>query len=124
MRIVVFLSVAAVALALANGARSAYRDRYCSATGDYCTSATRSDGTVKLRLATFAFSGRYKLCVKPSTGARTCKTFPLWRRSGQWVSDVVWYRHFPNRGTGIYTVTWFYTGTRLGPPLSFLVTDS
>src|SRR4051812_29376486 len=119
MRIVAFLTFAAVALALATGARSAYRDKYCSATGDYCTSATRSDGTVKLRLATFAFSGRYKLCVKPSSGARLCKTFPLRRRSGQWVSEVRWYRQFPNAGTGFYTVTWFYGKARLGPPLTF-----
>jgi hypothetical protein len=81
-------------------------------------------GTVKLRLATFSFSGRYKLCVEPSTGARTCKTFPLIRRSGRWVSEVRWYRQFPNRGTGVYTVTWFYGGTRLGPPLTFAVADS
>jgi hypothetical protein len=87
-------------------------------------SATRLAGTVKLRLATFSFSGRYKLCVEPSTGARTCKTFPLIRRSGRWVSEVRWYRQFPNRGTGVYTVTWFYGGTRLGPPLTFAVADS
>jgi|SRR5829696_7256644 len=124
MRIALPLVAAAVALVLAAGAQSAYRDRYCSPTGDYCTSATRSGGAVKLRLATFSFPGRYKLCVKPSAGARTCKTFSLTRRSGQWVSEVRWYRHFPNRGTGIYTVTWFYGGTRLGPPLSFAVATS
>jgi hypothetical protein len=124
MRILAFLTVAAVALALATGARSAYRGKYCSPTGDYCTSATRSDGTVKLRLATFAFSGRYKLCVKPSAGGRLCKTFPLRRRSGGWVSEVRWYRHFPNAGTGLYTATWFYGKTRLGPPLTFAVAES
>ena len=124
MRIVAFVAVAAVALGLAAGARSAYRDEYCSPTGDYCTSATRSDGAVKLRLATFAFSGRYKLCVKPSAGARTCKTFPLRRRSGRWVSEVRWYRQFPNTGSGFYTATWFYGKTRLGPPLTFAVADS
>ena len=124
MRIAVAFAAAAVTLVFAAGAQSAYRDKYCSPTGDYCTSAAMSGGAVKLRLATFSFSGRYKLCVKPSIGARTCKTFPLRRRSGQWVSDVLWYRHFPNRGTGIYTVTWFYGGMRLGPPLSFAVADS
>jgi hypothetical protein len=124
MRIAVALVAAAVALVLAAGAQSAYRDRYCSPTGDYCTAATRSGGAVKLRLATFSFSGRYKLCVKPSVGARACKSFPLRRRSGQWVSDVPWYRHFPNRGAGVYTVTWFYGGTQLGPRLSFPVANS
>ena len=124
MRIAVAFVVAAVALVLAAGAQSAYRDKYCSPTGDYCTSAARSGGAVKLRLATFSFSGRYKLCVKPPSGARACKSFPLRRRSGQWVSEVFWYRQFPNRGTGIYTVTWLYGGTRLGPPLSFAVANS
>jgi hypothetical protein len=124
MRIAAALAVVGVALTFVVGAQAAYRDKYCSPTGDYCTSATRSAGTVKLRLATFSFSGRYKLCVKPSTGARTCKTFPFVRRSGQWVSEVRWYRQFPNRGTGLYTVTWFYGGTRLGPPLTFALADS
>jgi hypothetical protein len=124
MRIAVALAAVGVTLVFAAGAQSAYRNRYCSPTGDYCTSATPSGGVVKLRLATFSFSGRYRLCVKPSTGARTCKTFPLRRRSGQWVSEVAWYRQFPNRGTGIYTVTWFYGGQRLGPPLMFAVANS
>jgi hypothetical protein len=114
----------AVSLILAAAASGAYRDKYCSPTGDYCTSAERSGGAVKLRLATFSFSGRYRLCVKPTTGAATCKTFPLRRRSGQWVSSVTWYRNFPNRGTGLYTVTWRYGGVRLGPPLTFAIADS
>jgi hypothetical protein len=124
MRIAAALAVLAVALILAAVAQAALRDRYCSPTGDYCTSAARSGGAVKLRLGTFSFSGRYKLCVKPSAGAQTCKTFRLVRRSGRWVSEVRWYRHFPNLGTGLYTVTWFYRGTRLGPPLTFAVADS
>jgi hypothetical protein len=124
MKVVAGLVVATVALVFAVGAQAAFRDKYCSPTGDYCTSATRSGGAVKLRLATFSFSGRYRLCVKPSAGTRTCKTFPLMRRNGQWVSEVRWYRHFPNRGTGIYTVTWLYGGARLGPPLSFAVVNS
>jgi hypothetical protein len=97
---------------------------YCSPTGDYCTSATRSAGAVKLRLATFSFSGRYKLCVKRAGGVQTCKTFRLVRRSSRWVSEVTWYKQFPNGGTGIYTATWFYGGARLGPPLTFAVANS
>jgi hypothetical protein len=114
----------AVSLALAAGASGAFRDKYCSPTGDYCTSAERSGGAVKLRLATFSFSGRYRLCVKPTRRAVTCKTFPLRRRSGQWVSSVTWYKSFPTHGTGLYTVTWHYGGVRLGPPLTFAVADS
>lgn len=116
--------VAGLSLVLAAAASGALRDRYCSPTGDYCTSAERSAGAVKLRLATFSFSGRYRLCVKPTSRARTCKTFPLRRRSGQWVSEVRWYTNFPNHGTGLYAVTWHYGGVRLGPPLTFAVADS
>ena len=122
MKLAIALSAAVVALALAAAAPGANPDRYCSPTGDYCTAATRSAGAVKLRLATFSFSGRYRLCVKK--GAQTCKSFPLRKRGEQWVSEVTWYKNFPNRGTGIYTVTWFYGGVRLGPPLKFAVANS
>jgi hypothetical protein len=114
----------AVSLVLAAVASGASRDKYCSPTGDYCTSSERSGGAVKLRLATFSFSGRYRLCVKPTRGAATCKTFPLRPRNEQWVSSVTWYRNFPAYGTGRYTVTWHYGGVRLGPPLTFVVANS
>jgi hypothetical protein len=113
-----------VSLLLASAAGAAMRDRYCSPTGDYCTSAQRSGGAVKLRLATFSFSGRYRLCVKPIRRAATCKSFPLRRRGDQWLSEVTWYKNFPNLGTGLYTVTWHYGGVRLGPPLTFAVANS
>jgi hypothetical protein len=113
-----------VSLLLASVAGAAMRDRYCSPTGDYCTSAQRSGGAVKLRLATFSFSGRYRLCVKPTRRTATCKSFPLRRRGDQWLSEVTWYKNFPNLGTGLYTVTWHYGGVRLGPPLTFAVANS
>jgi hypothetical protein len=113
-----------VALALAPGASARFRDRYCSPTGDYCTSAQKQAGAVKLTLSTFSFSGRYRLCVKPTVGVRTCKSFPLRRRGDVWRSVVTWHRNFPNRGTGFYRVTWFYGGVRLGPPLNFAVANS
>jgi hypothetical protein len=124
VRAAVSLLFVLAVLVTAATAAGAYRDKYCSPTGDYCTSAVRSGGAVKLRLATFSFSGRYKLCVRRAGRARTCKTFPLLRRSGLWVSEVRWYRNFPNQGTGLYTATWFYGGTRLGPPLRFAVASS
>ena len=31
-----------------------------------------------------------------------------------WRSVVTWHRNFPNRGVGVYRVTWFYGGVRLG----------
>jgi hypothetical protein len=124
VRTAVCVLTIAVALVLCAAASGANRDRYCSPTGDYCTSAQRSAGAVKLRLGTFSFSGRYRLCVKPPARAATCKSFPLHRRGGQWLSNVTWYRNFPNRGAGIYTVTWHYGGVRLGPPLTFAIAGS
>ena len=65
MRLALGVIAIGVSLLLASAAGAAVRDRYCSPTGDYCTSAQRSGGAIKLRLATFSFSGRYRLCVKP-----------------------------------------------------------
>jgi len=124
VRLALLATAAALVLALAPGAGARIRDRYCSPTGDYCTSAQKQAGAVKLILSTFSFSGRYRLCVKPTVGAQTCKSFPLRRRGDVWRSVVTWHRNFPNRGTGIYRVTWFYRGTRLGPPLGFVVANT
>jgi hypothetical protein len=117
----VVLAVSLLPVAAASGA---VRDRYCSPTGDYCTSSGRVAGAVKLRLSTFSFPGRYRLCVKPASGAQTCKSFLLHRHGDVWRSDVTWYRNFPNRGTGLYRVTWHYSGVRLGPTLTFAVANS
>jgi hypothetical protein len=116
--------VALLVLGLAAGASGAIHDRYCSPTGDYCTSAQRKAGAIKLGLTTFSFSGRYRLCVKPTARAPTCKSFPLHRRGDLWRSDVRWHRNFPNAGTGIYRVTWHYGGSQLGPALGFVVAQS
>jgi hypothetical protein len=116
--------VVGISLVLAATAGAAMRDRYCSPTGDYCTSARKSGGAIKLRLATFSLTGRYRLCVKPTRRAATCKSFPLRRGGDQWVSEVRWYKNFPNLGTGLYTVTWHYGGVRLGPPLTFAVANN
>jgi hypothetical protein len=118
------LAVALAVSLMAAAAAGAVPDRYCSPTGDYCTSSGRVADAVKLRLSTFSFWGRYRLCVKPTSGAQTCRSFPLRRRGDVWRSDVTWYRNFPNRGTGVYRVTWHYGGVRLGPPLTFAVADS
>ena len=124
MRWALLAATAVLPLALAPGASARFRDRYCSPTGDYCTSAQMHADAVKLTLSTFSFSGRYRLCVKPTVGAQTCKSFPLRRRGDVWRSVVTWHRNFPNRGTGVYRVTWSYGGVRLGPPLNFAVANS
>ena len=82
-------------------------------------------GAVKLRLATFSFSGRYRLCVKPTRRTRDLQELPAPHAAAtSGVSEVTWYKNFPNLGTGIYTVTWHYGGVRLGPPLTFAVANS
>ena len=124
MRSAALVAVTVVTLALAAGASGALRDKYCSPTGDYCTSALKKAGTIKLTLSTFSFSGRYRLCVKPIGAAQTCKSFPLRRRGDVWRSEVTWYKNFPKRSTGIFRATWFYGGVRLGPPLTFVVANS
>jgi len=32
---------------------------------------------------------------------------------------VLWKRHYPNRGAGLYRVSFFFGATRLGPVLRF-----
>jgi hypothetical protein len=119
---------AAVAFALLASPASAVppRKAYCSPTGDYCTSVYRTKaGAIRLRIATFSFRGRYRLCVvapKRAKGKRlSCKRFRLRRRGSLYVSDVGWRRHFPNKGRGIYQVAWFKFGNRLGPRLGFKI---
>jgi hypothetical protein len=34
---------------------------------------------------------------------------------------VLWKRNYQNAGPGTYTVTFFWTGTKLGPALSFRI---
>ena len=112
------LVVAAVA-ALALAAPTAAKEAYCSPSGDYCTSVAKLKGVRYLRLGTFAFSGRVKICVKDPTAARVCHGFRLTRSGGMWVVKLIWKRHYPNRGAGTYRATFFYGTTRLGPALTF-----
>ena len=134
------LSLFAVAIiaALAGPASSASaRSSYCSPTGDYtrlasppsgqatalrrqlCTSAVKRGGGVILRVrARRQYFKRYKLCVSPPTGGRTCRTFRLRRQGGAYGSSIRWSRHFPDRGRGTYRVAWV-VGVGLGPVLDF-----
>jgi hypothetical protein len=99
---------------------SRVRSSYCSPSGDFCTSVTKSGGDVLLRIGTFAFSGRYTLCVIPPRGPRVCKRFRL--RAGRFgihKSTVSWRRQYPNQGRGLYRVRWRKSGANLGPRLGF-----
>jgi hypothetical protein len=109
----------AVLGALATAAPAAAKTTYCSPTGDYCTSVAKVKGVRYFRLTTFSFSGRVRICVKDPTGARRCHGFRLENGGQMYSLNVLWKRHFPNRGRGTYRVSFFLGTTRLGPVLSF-----
>ena len=61
---------------------AAAKDRYCSPTGDYCTSVARLGGVRYLRIGTFSFRGLVKICVTAPRGAAVCHSFRL-RKAGE-----------------------------------------
>lgn len=98
---------------------AAAKERYCSPTGDYCTSVARLGGVRYLRIGTFSFRGLVKICVTAPRGAAVCHSFRL-RKAGEiYQVKVIWKRHYPNRGTGAYRVTFFTGPARLAPALTF-----
>jgi hypothetical protein len=109
----------AVSGALALAASASAGTSYCSPTGDYCTSVARLKGLRYLRLSTFSFRGLVRICVKPTASARVCHSFRLRKAGPLYQVKVLWKRHYPNRGAGVYRVSFFYGPTRLGPVLSF-----
>jgi hypothetical protein len=111
----------AVAASLASPGRAEGRESYCSPSGDYCTSVARVHGAVLLRLGTFSFRGRVRVCVADPFASRVCRRFLLRRVSGRTLYEVKvrWHQHYPNRGPGNYRVTFRAAGTRLGPVLTF-----
>ena len=121
MRLVV--AGAAVAAALACAGSAAAATSYCSPSGDYCTSTARLGGAVFLRLSTFSFRERIRICVTDPRGRRVCRRFlPRTRPRGIYEVKVRWHRHYPNGGKGTYRVAFFLGSTRLGPVLIFRLT--
>jgi hypothetical protein len=113
------LLLAALAGALAVAAPAGARTTYCSPSGDFCTSVARLHGIRYLRISTFSFTGRVKICVRDPTAARICHSFRLRRAGSLYQVKLVWKRHYPNRGAGVYRVTFFLGSARLGPVLAF-----
>jgi hypothetical protein len=111
--------VVAVVVAGVLAASAGAASRYCSPTGDYCTSTQRISGAVYLRLSTFSFSGPVKVCVTEPGGIRECRTFRLRRRGSTWQLNLRWRTYFPPAGPGRYRVAFFLGRTRLGPVLDF-----
>jgi hypothetical protein len=112
----VVVLAALTAASVASAARS-----YCSPSGDVCTSVAKLKGVRYLRVGTFSFTGRVKICVKDPTAARVCHSFKLRKAGPLFQAKVLWKRNFPNRGAGTYRVTFFYGTAKLGPALSFRI---
>jgi len=113
------LGAAVVAAALALAASAAAATSYCSPTGDYCTSVARQKHVRYLRLSTFSFRGRVKICVRDPRNLRTCHSYTLRKAGLLYVVAVKWKSHFPNPGPGTYRVSFLLDTAALGPVLSF-----
>ena len=127
-RIVILAVFAAVVVVLVPAAASAHHrpTSYCSPTGDICQSTTKVNGVrmLKVRLAAEFFT-RYRLCVTPPQGPRTCKGFRVHEVAGGiFASSVRWAAQFPDGGPGAYKVTWRSRpgDSRIGHALGFHVT--
>jgi hypothetical protein len=116
-----FVAPVACLAALATAAPASAKETYCSPTGDYCTSVAKVKGVRYLRISTFSFRGRVKICVKDPTATRACHSFKLRKARSLYQAKVLWKSNYHNAGPGTYTITFFWTGTKLGPALSFRV---
>jgi hypothetical protein len=111
--------VAVVLAAAALAPAAAAKVTYCSPTGDYCTSAAKVKGVRYLRITSFAFNGRVKICVRDPKGGRACRSFRLTKSGQAYQLNIRWRRHYPDRGPGTYRVSFLLGTTRLGPVLTF-----
>ena len=94
-------------------------ENYCHPTGDYCTSVEKQSGVIKLRFATFSFTGKIEICSQPVGGNKECRKFRLREKGDLYARSVNWERHFGG-GAGLYKASWYFDGKRLGPALRFV----
>ena len=121
-RIVVVVASAALVVAASPSARADHKpNTYCSESGDICQSTAKIDGVRKLTVALAAkYFNRYRLCVIPPEGSKTCKTFRIEKQGPIYGDSVRWKKQFPDEGKGAYTVIWKMTnGDRFGKKLGF-----
>jgi hypothetical protein len=90
--------------------------------GGYQTLVAKKKGHILLGLGLVHHGGSYRVCVDDPTGRTVCRHRRLKFSSpiGAFVSFIYWAQHFPVAGTGTYHVTWFKSGSRLGPQLKFI----
>ena len=112
---------ALVLLALVLPASANAASSFCSPTGDFCYSAKKRDGVVRLGLGTFSFRGTVDVCVTAPDKTRSCKPFRLLERRGFYEIDARWSAHFPRKGPGTYRVTFAarQVGTTFRPAVTF-----
>lgn len=106
----------------ATRADAALLSGYCSPTGDYCTSVSRTNaGKYILGINTFSFRGRYTLCARHvATGNRQCKRFRLRTSDGDiYKSNINFRRQFRPTFRGKWCATWRKFGGKLGPANCF-----
>jgi hypothetical protein len=121
-RLAVTAAAAALALLTVSAPAEAVVDSHCSPTGDYCTGIFRPHGQITFKLATFSFSGPYRLCVnRVGPPERRCHRFHLEHHGGLYTDKVGWKGHFADHSPGRYRVSWYAIGSRLGPALTFRV---
>jgi hypothetical protein len=116
-------AVLAAAFVAATPASSAGERRiasFCSPSGDVCYGIFEQRRVVRFELTTAArYFNRYRICVRPPTGATVCKSFPVVARGQEFGGVVRWARNYPYRGPGAYRVTWRLGATALGRALVF-----
>ena len=121
MRKILIAAVSSAVLLSPLPASASHRPQnYCSESGDVCQSTRKVDGVRKLRITLAAeYFSRYRLCVKAPDGATTCKGFRIEESGSSYGDSVRWRKHFPDGGSGAYTVTWKSGGSRVGARLGF-----
>lgn len=107
-RFLVVALVASSTLILPVDAQADHKpNAYCSETGDICQSANKVDGVRKLRIVTAAkYFGRYRLCVTAPDDSKVCKEFQMYKDGPVYRGSARWSKHFPDKGSGAYTVKW------------------
>jgi hypothetical protein len=93
---------------------------HCSPSGDICYGVVNRSGAVHFELTTpVRYFLRYRLCVRPPTGAARCRTFAMRPARNTWGSVVRFARNFRYAGPGVYRATWRLGANPLGPTLRF-----
>ena len=109
---------AAAAPAAGSSERRVVLDQYCADSGDYCLAVKAKGDKVKLQIASLAFSGAYKLCVKGPV-RKNCNNYALTESGEGFADNVNWNRDYGYQGAGVYLVTWKFDGVKLGKTLGF-----